>query len=432
MPSGDRQPNLALSSESLLEERKALFVSPVRRQELLKEQAPALDVFERLNRNFGAWYEGLFGASETADLRPRDILRRITQALEDNRREGLDGQVYVPNRFTLDIAPRDDEERHYLRTFLDADELAAAVGRTIEQHQYKTRGGLDFTIEEVPQADLGQDRVRVRCRFDASVPAAARSPRPAPAAVAAPPRPLPDNHNDQDHEPGTIPAGGGAAGATLVVKSAPAGGAESGAVFPLGARPALQIGRGQQAGNDIVLGGDTMISKRHARITRTVAEGHLLHDLGSTNGTLVNGTLVASDGAALRHGDEIRLGETVLIFGAATNGVAFPAARLFPFQAAPSSARLVTGDGETFPLASAMTVGRALTSDIVLIGDGVAAQHALITVQGDGKVLVEDLNSTAGTFVNGERVPPRFPVALYESDQVAFGSVQLRLERTTR
>src|SRR5436853_570383 len=110
----------------------------------------AMDVFERLNRRFGNWYEGLFGGSESRDLRPRDVLRRILTAMEDARREGLDGNIYVPNLYTLRVAVHNQEERDYLRTFLSAEELAAAVMQVIEQHGYRLRGGLVFTVEEVP------------------------------------------------------------------------------------------------------------------------------------------------------------------------------------------------------------------------------------------------------------------------------------------
>lgn len=50
---------------------------------------------------------------------------------------------------------------------------------------------------------------------------------------------------------------------------------------------------------------DRGVSRAHARISRG-AEGWTLTDLGSTNGTFLNGVRVRS--AALRDGDEIRIG----------------------------------------------------------------------------------------------------------------------------
>lgn len=56
---------------------------------------------------------------------------------------------------------------------------------------------------------------------------------------------------------------------------------------------------------------DTDASRRHAEIRRT-AEGHVLVDLGSTNGTSVNGEIVSSH--LLSDADEIEIGETTLRF----------------------------------------------------------------------------------------------------------------------
>ncbi len=42
-----------------------------------------MDVFEKLNRKFGEWYEGRIGGSPEGDLRPRDILRSILPTMHD-------------------------------------------------------------------------------------------------------------------------------------------------------------------------------------------------------------------------------------------------------------------------------------------------------------------------------------------------------------
>ena len=68
------------------------------------------------------------------------------------------------------------------------------------------------------------------------------------------------------------------------------------------------IGRSKE--NDIVLLDDT-VSRKHAKITRT-DQGHLLSDLDSFNGTLVNETLIQS--ALLKHEDIIKIGLNTLTF----------------------------------------------------------------------------------------------------------------------
>ena len=68
------------------------------------------------------------------------------------------------------------------------------------------------------------------------------------------------------------------------------------------------VGRGQDA--DLRLP-DTGVSRRHIDI-RFDGQGAVLHDLGSTNGTTVNGHRAQS--WQLQHGDVVRLGHTVLVY----------------------------------------------------------------------------------------------------------------------
>ena len=68
---------------------------------------------------------------------------------------------------------------------------------------------------------------------------------------------------------------------------------------------------GRSAGSQGGLGGDPAISRHHARFTVTHDGGLMLEDLGSTNGTFVNGDRVTGP-RALQPGDVIEVGETVL------------------------------------------------------------------------------------------------------------------------
>ena len=71
---------------------------------------------------------------------------------------------------------------------------------------------------------------------------------------------------------------------------------------------ALTIGRGGQ--NDLALEGDEFASARHARVEPR-PDGVWAHDLGSTNGTYVNGEPL-EDARRLVPGDVLRVGETDL------------------------------------------------------------------------------------------------------------------------
>jgi hypothetical protein len=67
---------------------------------------------------------------------------------------------------------------------------------------------------------------------------------------------------------------------------------------------------GREAGNDLVIE-DPQISRRHARLTRQ-GNSYLLEDLGSTNGTFVNGSRVSTP-VLLANGDLIGLADTVVL-----------------------------------------------------------------------------------------------------------------------
>jgi pSer/pThr/pTyr-binding forkhead associated (FHA) protein len=68
---------------------------------------------------------------------------------------------------------------------------------------------------------------------------------------------------------------------------------------------------GKDAGNDIVLD-DTTVSRLHAICERFPA-GWCINDLGSSNGTFLNGERIWAH-QRLRHGDEVRIGGNRLLF----------------------------------------------------------------------------------------------------------------------
>ena len=105
-------------------------------------------------------------------------------------------------------------------------------------------------------------------------------------------------------------AGGSVAppvGGRLVVQESPV--LEEGDEFSVDSAP-LTVGRASQ--NDVAIDGDEFASARHVRFEPR-RDGVWVHDLGSTNGTYVNGVRI--DGARrLAPGDVIRVGETDLRF----------------------------------------------------------------------------------------------------------------------
>lgn len=423
-----------------------------------------MDLFEKINRSFGSWYEGLFGGGD--DVRPKDILRRIIAAMEDHRKEGFDNRVYVPNQYVLEINVHDEEEKQYLLSFLDRDELEVALRRYCQQNHYHIRGSLDFTIKEVEgmeAEDNGKhEKVRVRCRYDAKVTAPEPKPEftlpqanhpPAAAALPTPAyeeRTVASTWGDQDLEEGTVPS---VASAALIVY-APDRPPHRFAI----ARGAISIGRSPRVGNDLVIESDGQLSKRHARIEMDADGRFTLYDLGSTNGTKVNGRRV--DNRTLHDNDEITLGATRITFqqqgrtetldrepaltasansarsqgtygGAAAAraddgmGSSSPPSR----RLRPHTARLVIMEGEQdvdeVMLGSETLIGRGVTNDVVLPDRSIATRHARLLNDGDGYTL-ECLSDSALTALNGIRLPAHKTAALKDGDHIGLGDLVLR------
>ena len=96
----------------------------------------------------------------------------------------------------------------------------------------------------------------------------------------------------------------------------------------------------------------------------------------------------------------------------------------------PKSARFLVLDGRrrqgsTIEVTSSVVFGRDASDGIRLEDDEFAsARHARVDVRADG-VWLEDLGSTNGTFVNGEKVSA---TRLRAGDVVRIGQTELRLE----
>jgi Inner membrane component of T3SS, cytoplasmic domain len=99
-----------------------------------------------------------------------------------------------------------------------------------------------------------------------------------------------------------------AAGARFVVLAPGTTGLPSGAEIPVAGEMSL----GRDPNNGIVLG-DSSVSGVHANIVR-VAGGWRLVDLGSMNGTTLNGRPIDRRGVPLRGGERVALGAVVLRF----------------------------------------------------------------------------------------------------------------------
>ncbi|MDX1437332.1 MAG: FHA domain-containing protein [Anaerolineales bacterium] len=194
------------------------------------------------------------------------------------------------------------------------------------------------------------------------------------------------------------------------------------------------IGRG--AANDIVLV-DDRISRIHARLDHD-GSGWFLHDLGSANGSYVNGVKVEK--ARLSPGDTIRLGTLDLAFAAEAQpdepaltvidtpdelNATIANATIAMTLAETRIPRLVINTRDKtweIPLTEdSMTIGRMAAAEIHLPFPNVSRRHAEIVRYGD-RFRVRDLGSGNGTWVRGQAIDEYL---LDEGDTVRIGSTRL-------
>lgn len=173
---------------------------------------------------------------------------------------------------------------------------------------------------------------------------------------------------------------------------------------------------------------DPLVSGAHCRVV--FRNGHfVLQDLGSTNGTIVDGRRIQD--VVLRPGSELVIGGTrLLVFGAEEEAVDPEAAEKdvvawlldddTPDERTTESlpAELVFGGGSPLRLRvlagpdkgreyevveGTATLGRG-TGEVPLSDPEVSRRHALVEVYGPASVFLRDLGSTNGTYHNGRRV----------------------------
>ncbi len=94
--------------------------------------------------------------------------------------------------------------------------------------------------------------------------------------------------------------------------------------------------------------------------------------------------------------------------------------------------RFISGkyQGGEFPLRMnrEIVIGRSSDVDMVLVEDMVSRRHAKISTMG-GEVIIEDLGSTNGTFVNGERIKR---IRLKVGDRILVGTSIIKLVAVER
>lgn len=91
-----------------------------------------------------------------------------------------------------------------------------------------------------------------------------------------------------------------------------------------------------------------------------------------------------------------------------------------------SGAFQLTCNGSVFPLVSKITIGRGAENMIALDDSLVSRRHAVIQKIKDG-YFIRDLDSSNGTFVNGQAVPKGKYLMLAAKDLIVVGRTELRV-----
>lgn len=179
------------------------------------------------------------------------------------------------------------------------------------------------------------------------------------------------------------------------------------------------------------------ISRRHAKIAAFRGR-HLIEDLGSTNGTAVNGRpLNQGQRVPLQHGDHITLGLCELTYSRTPRWLGIYRGRSY------RAFFVVTFSGNRYylPPKPEIIVGRSnseksVTVDIDLSQEGelvgrTSPRHARVIEEG-GLHLVEDLGSTHGTKLNGSLLEVGELVPLHPGDHLCLGNCILYYDLETQ
>jgi len=211
---------------------------------------------QRFEHRLERLVEGAFSKAFRSGLQPVEIGRRIAREMDARRTLGVKGTV-VPNRFTIELSGEDLERFSGFHEALVV-ELADAAREHARDEGYLFEGPVEVTLVEDPGARRGHLRVRSEI---------VEGP-----VVAAGKLVLADGRNVALGE------------ATAVIGRLPD------CAVPLS---------------------DPQVSRRHAEV-RYDEHGYHVVDLGSMNGTLVNGVAVRDQ--LLEDGDVIVVGATSIRF----------------------------------------------------------------------------------------------------------------------
>jgi pSer/pThr/pTyr-binding forkhead associated (FHA) protein len=291
------------------------MAAPIRSTRNQRQEEP-VGVLQRFEKRLENLVEGAFAKVFKGVVHPVEIASAMQREADAHKSILGGGRTLVPNRYIIDLSPPDHDRLAQYAAPL-AQELAQAQAEYIGEQGWTVYGDVIVEIERGEGLDTGMFRIAAEVYTG--------------GVESQPPPPPPPPGYQQQHQgygpPQGMPPGPPMGGPPMSPPGSPAqiSSQPTPPVTPLhtarqarlissdGRQFAVAIGStviGRGEGAQVRLA-DVGISRQHARLDYDGSR-MVLTDLGSTNGTTVNGNRITA--AALQHGDVIQLGTTTLTF----------------------------------------------------------------------------------------------------------------------
>jgi hypothetical protein len=250
-----------------------------------------LGVLQRFERRLEGMVEGAFARAFRSELQPVEVASAVQREMDDRAAIVAKGRTLVPNDFVVELAESDHDRLDVYAESLGV-ELANLARDYAKEQGYSFVGPVRMRFEGVPDLTTGTFRIRSGVIRGSTIEGgeirlpASDLPRPQGRGFPGRPRLI---VSASGAAPGGIPDGGDQRTYELVT-------------------PVTLLGRGTDCDLRLV---DPGVSRHHAEL-RVEGGQVVLVDLGSTNGTFVNGQPVRR--VALADGTHVSLGRTTLVF----------------------------------------------------------------------------------------------------------------------
>jgi hypothetical protein len=269
-----------------------------------------MSVLRTIESKIEGLFEGVFGRAFRTHVQPVELARKLAKEMDEHRSVSV-SRVYVPNEYSLYLSPSDRAQFAAYEGSL-VGELQEYLVEHARREAYALLTPPRVLLETDEDLAMGEFGIATRVvqPDEAYVAVGASLPQPAVFAPApAPPAPMveppaatmvyrPEAPLGEDDGP---PAEVVREQVTLTV---------DGRVVPLTAGRVV-VGRSRECDVRVE---DGNVSRRHFELVQESPTAWAVADLGSTNGTEVNGRRV-SGRRRLDDGDRITIGSTELVFG---------------------------------------------------------------------------------------------------------------------